>query len=386
MNKNILIIGGGAWGLSTAFHLANQGVKDILVLERNYIASGQSGHTSAIVRQLYTNETTAKIARMSLEFFRKFKENVGYDLDFNQVGLVVVSFEKDSMLSTIERLKNLGIRYEVLNNESLKSIDKNLKVRDDEIAIYEPEAGYVDPIETTWNFAKAAMDKGVQIIEGEKVVSIGKKEGWIVKTTNREYNASKLVVAAGIETPKIVSNLGLNLPVYLIPFPICYIKRPYNFSSLNYVFFDFSVNYYTRPEEPSQIIVGAVHPQMSYSSAEGYVPDEIFHWSKVDTEVSHRADYETLKAYLEGLRFRFDNLKEIKVVRDLMPYVDITPDWEPIIDEIEEDLYIACGSSGHGFKLSPMIGRMISELVIYKKSKVIDAKPYSIKRYRKWEK
>lgn len=384
MNKNVLIIGGGAWGLSTAFHLAKSGVKDIIVLERSYIASGQSGHTSAIVRQFYTNETTAKIAKMSLEFFKRFKENIGYNLDFNQVGLVVISFEKDSMLKTVEKLRKLGIRYEVLNHESLKNVDNNLKIRDDEIAIHEPEAGYVDPIETTHAYAKAALDKGVQIIEGEKVVSIKKGEDWIVETTNKKYITKSLVIAAGIETPKLVNSLGFDLPIYYIPFPLCYIKRPEGFKSLNYIFFDFSVNYYTRPEEPNQIIIGAVHPQMSYSDAAGYVPDENYYWSKVDTEINYRADYETLKSYVEGLKFRFENLKEVKIVRDLMPYVDITPDWEPIIDEIDENLFVACGSSGHGFKLSPMIGKIISELVMFKESKVIDIKPYSLKRYKNW--
>jgi len=382
VDYNILIIGGGAWGLSTAYNLSKKGVKNIAVLEKNYIASGQSGHTSAIVRQFYSSEITAKIAQLSLNFFKNFKNNIGYDAKFKQTGLIVVSYDKDSIMNTVNKLTKLDIQYHILDKTSLSNLDPNLNLKEDEVAVYEPEAGYADPIETTWAFAKASKEMGVKILEGEKVVSIQKEDKYVVKTSTKEYKTSKLLIAAGVDSPKIVSNLNINLPIYLIPFPVCYIKRPNNFESLNYVFFDFSVSYYTRPEGEDQIVVGAVHPQMSYSSAEGYEPDEAFHWSKINTEVASRPDYETLKAYTEGLLARFNNLKDVKIVRDLMPYIDITPDWEPIIDEVEEDLFVACGSSGHGFKLSPIVGRILADLISEKEVKFIDINPYSIKRFK----
>ena len=382
MNKNVIVIGAGVWGLSTAFHLAKEGIKDILVLEKNYIASLQSGHTSGIVRQLYSNITTAKMARLSLEYFKNFKNNVGESLYFNEVGLLAISFEKDQLLDTVKKLESLGIKYEMFDSNSIKKLDRNLKIRDDEIAVFEPEAGYLDPIEVTWAFAKSARNKNVQINEGEKVLSISKKEGkWIVRTTSKEYVANKLIVTAGTETPKLIKDF-VDLPVYIIPYPLCYFKRPREFDSLKYIFADFSLNFYVKPEDMNQFVMGALHSQMSYAGTEGFVPDEFFHWSKVDTEIYRRPDYETLKAYIEGLQSRFENLKEIKIVRDLMPYVDITPDWEPIIDEIDEGLFVACGSSGHGFKLAPIIGKVISELIIYGEAKTMNIEPYLLKRFK----
>jgi len=76
MIYDVIIIGGGAWGCSTAMNLSKRG-KKVLVLERGYLAYAQSGHTSAIIRQFYSHEETAKIAMLSLRYFRDFKQKTG---------------------------------------------------------------------------------------------------------------------------------------------------------------------------------------------------------------------------------------------------------------------------------------------------------------------
>jgi len=382
MIYDVIIIGGGAWGCSTAMNLSKRG-KKVLVLERGYLAYAQSGHTSAIIRQFYSHEETAKIAMLSLRYFRDFKQKTGFDAHFRQTGLLVISDDSESIKRTVEVLKKIGAKCELLDKDRVKEIEPSISLSNDEVFAFEPDAGYVDPIATVWGFAQCAKGFGAQILEGVKVKKISRQKDWIIESDKGTFESEKVIVAAGTNTPFLIRDLGFNLPIYLFPFPMCYYRRPYGAKSLMRVIFDSTNNYYARPEGESEILVGPMHDEMTYAESSAIAVDKNLYWADKNPDWIGRIDFDLSSAYSRALSIRFPELSEIHPSRDFVPLLDVTPDWQPIIDELPgfDGLFVACGSSGHGFKLSPLIGEILADFVISGKPPSF-ARAYSLSRFR----
>jgi sarcosine oxidase subunit beta len=384
-----LIIGGGAWGCSTAFHLSrNRNANGkIAVIERGYIPYGQSGHTSAIIRQFYASPSTARLAKLSLAFIRNFRKFTGSDPFFKRTGMLVISDERDEISRTVDVLRRERIRCSVIERSEALRLEPGIFIGEDETVAFEPDAGFVNPAAATSGFAGAAERNGVSIFQGTDVSEIRRTaDGWSVKTNRGFFDAIRLVIVAGTNTPRLAFMAGLQLPVYMLSFPVCYFLRPKRFKSARRVIFDGVNDYYSRPEGNDQILLGAMHSEMSYGSASAFTLPESMHWSKCDPDFLGRVNFETVSGFSSGFLSRFPGMKHAVVCRDFMPYIDITPDWEPILDSAasfgHDDLYIGCGSSGHGFKLSPMAGKILSELVTDGRVSSADVSAYSISRFK----
>lgn len=386
MDFDTIIIGGGAWGCSTAFHLSSISRRRICVLERGYIPYGQSGHTSAIVRQFYSNPSTALLAKLSREFFEDFVGRTGITLRYSKTGMLVVSDEADDIGETVDVMRRQGIECSIIDADMARELEPGMSVSSGETIAYEPDAGFVNPVDATRGFAKAAEGKGVSISQGTDVTSITRASGgWLLRTTRGEMRAENIVIAAGTNSPRLAAMAGLELAVYMLPFPVCYFLRGGNSTSANHVVFDTVNNFYSRPEGTDQILVGAMHSEMSFGDGGSFtLPDEM-HWSRNNPDVVGRVDYDTSLAYASGIRARFPALGDMGIYRDMLPFIDITPDWEPFIDSASgrgfDGLFVGCGSSGHGFKLSPMVGRMLAELVDSGKT-TQDGRAYRLDRFR----
>ncbi len=379
----VVVIGGGTWGCSTAYHLARM-KRSVAVIERGYVPYGQSGHTSAIIRQFYVNPATARMARMSLEFFRHFSEYTGYNAFFKQTGMLAISDDVGALRRTVDVMKSEGIKCKIIDKDEANLLEPSMTVASDEVVAYEPDAGFANPVATAVGFSRAAELLGARIYQGTEVLSIeAKSSSWSVRTNSGEFDCEKLVVAAGTNTPRLLSQLGMRLPVFFLPFPVCYFMRPEGTNSAQRVIFDTVNNYYSKPEG-DQILLGAMHSEMSYGETHDFALPENMRWSSCDPDFTGRVSYDTASAYSAGLAARFPEMSSARICRDFMPYIDITPDWEPIIDNASSfgfpSLYLGCGSSGHGFKLSPMAGRLLAELVEYGESRSMDTSAYSLSR------
>ena len=143
MTKKVIIIGGGVIGMSTAFQLAEKGVKDITIIEKDNIGSGSSSQAAGIVTCLQWNETSVKARMKSLDLFEKFSQILdGYT--FQQVGCLNLSDKKDYDLgSDLRDLHDeLGAKYEIYIGDELTKKFSDLKAEDDEYGILDPRGGY----------------------------------------------------------------------------------------------------------------------------------------------------------------------------------------------------------------------------------------------------
>src|SRR5437868_1919099 len=143
---DIVIVGGGVMGVSIAHALARRHVGSVVLLEKSYLGAGSSGKSGAIIRQHYSNRLTVSMAQKSLRVFEKFEEIVGGPPVFTRTGMVLIVKDDDrtGLDANVKMQQDLGIDVRPVSAQVLADIDPNARLNENEIAIFEAEAGYVE--------------------------------------------------------------------------------------------------------------------------------------------------------------------------------------------------------------------------------------------------
>ena len=143
-SADVVVIGGGVNGVSTAFNLASLGVRRVTVVERRYLAAGATGKSGSLVRMHYTNEAESRLASESLKVFRDFANIVGGDCGFDACGFVEVVGPEHAkaMAANVAMQQGLGIDTRLVSKEELRGISPDMRVDDIGAAAYEPGSGF----------------------------------------------------------------------------------------------------------------------------------------------------------------------------------------------------------------------------------------------------
>ncbi len=371
---DVVIIGGGATGASTAFHLAKRGVRNVVLIEKEFLASGPTGRSSACVRQHYSTPETCRLVLKALRFFERFEDLTGgRTAGFVRTGylLGVDDRLRKQMEASVKLQQAQGIDSRLISPVEAREIEPRLAIDDLTAACYEPEAGYADPSQTTQGFAGAARDMGLKVMEQTSVTGIRTQGDRVVavETSNGTIETPKVVNAAGTWADRIGTMAGVDIPITVCRHKIALVAWPKQARGPHPMVYDFVTNIYTRPETGDMILVGPLDSE----------------------ELADRADPD---AYREGLNFdektdlhtraatRFPVLEDGAVEKTYAGCFDVTPDWHPVIDEPgPRGFYVACGFSGHGFKLSPAIGDMVAALVTGGKKPGDDVDLFRLSRF-----
>ncbi|MGH7358529.1 MAG: NAD(P)/FAD-dependent oxidoreductase, partial [Candidatus Rokuibacteriota bacterium] len=171
---DVVIVGGGVTGCSIAFHLAEQGVRDVLVLERRFLAAGGTGRSVGVMRQLYPTEATSRMVLHSLRVFQQFREIIGGDAGYVQCGalLAVGPGQRDALAETVKAQRALGIDTRLVGPDDIRTLDPRIDPFAVGAAVWEPESGYGDPTGVTAGYARAAARAGAAIEQGAEVVGL----------------------------------------------------------------------------------------------------------------------------------------------------------------------------------------------------------------------
>jgi len=372
-HAEVVIIGGGVTGASIALHLAASGLRDVLVLERHSLASGGTGRSVGIVRQLYPTEATSRMVVRSLAVFQRFADAVGGDAGYVGCGaLIGVSASMRSKLeATVARQREVGVRAEVLDPRDLTRLEPRIDPTSIGAVVYEPDSGYGDPTAVTNGYADAARRRGVRIEQGVEVVGIrtaGDRVVGVDTAGGDGIDARVVVNAAGLWSPLVARLAGVELPIIIGRHPVFVVERDAAFGRPHLVYLDLAGGSYARPETGGLTLTGSL----------------------TDDETQHPMEPETLGAdvtlaeatdVLERTARAIPRLADARYRRGWAGAFDITPDWMPILDESPvRGFWIAAGMSGHGFKLSPAVGEMMAALITGA-TPPVDAAPFALSRF-----
>ena len=359
-------------GCSTAYELARRGVR-VAVVEKEALASGSTGKSSAIVRQHYSNEVTARMARWGLDVFRDFGERVGGDSGFVNAGFVVLvpAEDEEGLRSNVSLQRSVGIDTRLLAPEEIAEVVPGLAAADLVAAAYEPDAGYADPHLTTTGFYQAAKRHGATFFFNREVTGIrfagGKVRG--VDTSEGPLEAGAVVNCAGPWGARVAAMADVEVPVSPCRAQVAVFGRPEGHRGPHPVVLDFVHASYFRPETGDLMLVGLIDP----SEAEDVVDP--------DRYPEHTDDaFDTMVG--ERWMRRCPPMEAAEHRRGYAGLYAITPDWHPVIDEVPvgSGHFLCTGFSGHGFKLGPAVGRLVADLVT-RETPTFDSRLFRLARY-----
>jgi glycine/D-amino acid oxidase-like deaminating enzyme len=352
--SDVIIIGAGLIGCATALHLAQRGLK-VTVLEKDTVGAGGTGRSSAIVRQHYSNELTARMALHGLRVFQEFDDRVGGDCDFRRTGWVTIAAAENSvgMAANVKLLQGYGINTELLSAEDLEAMVPGLDTSDLVAIIHEPESGYADPHLTVNGYADAARRFGATIVQGCTVTGIRFDADKVVgvDTTGNAYDGPVVVNCAGPWGAQVAKMAGVSAPITCARVQVAVFRRPAEYTA-HPVVMDFVNGIYLRPETGNISLVGSIDP----AEAKDVVDPDDF---------PEHASTDFLMEMGEQFMRRYPPMDTSECLDGYASIYSITPDWHPIIDEVPEGsgCYICSGFSGHGFKLAPAVGLMTADLI-----------------------
>lgn len=372
-NYDVIIIGAGINGCSTAFQLAQRGLK-VAVFDKSSIGNGPSGKSSAIIRQHYSNELTARMALHSLHVFQNFDERVGGECGFTRTGFVIMVAAKDQagLEANLAMQRGVGIKTELLSSESLLEIMPGLATADLVSAAYEPDSGYAEPYLTVNAFANAARRVGAKIYPETEVTNVRFASGKVigVDTAKEQFDAPLVINCAGPWAARVAKMVGVDVPINPCRVQVSLFARPSGYQAPHPVVADFIHATYFRSETGQLTLVGLVDP----GEADAIVDPDNY---------KEQVDPEFVLDSGERLIRRYPPMERSQSTGGYAALYDITPDWHPIVDELPagSGFFICAGCSGHGFKLGPAIGLMLADFVTGKSDPEFDPHLFRFSRY-----
>jgi sarcosine oxidase subunit beta len=373
-----IVIGAGVIGTSIAYHLAAFGARDVVVLDRAQVGSGTSSQSSGILRTHYSVPENVELARRSWQVFDSFAAYLGDDEA--SAGLVKCGY----LIAAPEGPKLAPLRAALLAQQA-KGIEVHLLsaqeaalrlpiCRFDDAALigFEPEAGFADAYLVASGFARAARRRGVKIIEGVEVERLLLEGGRVtgVETSRGRFSSSTVVSAQNIWAKDIERWTGIETPVSAERHSVLALAgpEPYAFSMPVYKDLGSPGMLYCRSYGGTQMLVsegGAGETLAGPDNEQGDIPMDYV--LQVGGQVAER----------------FPSFAAAGLASSWTGVYDVTPDWNPVLGRLPDvpGLVVAYGFSGHGFKLSPAVGRVLAQEVLGLTTDTPLA-PYALERFR----
>ena len=373
---DVLIIGGGVIGASTLFHLTALGCRNVALVDRGELATGATARSSGIVRTHYSVPINVEVARASLRMFEAFPDLL--DDPEAHSGLIKSGYlivappgkDSDAVRASIAMQQSLGVEAALIDRTEALARHPWLALGDVEAIGYEAEAGFADPYLVTHAFARAARRNGASIRTDTTVTGILKDGNRVcgVTTDKGPIHAATTVSAIGIWSQSLARWAGIDIPLSLNAHSVFTLAAAEPYDSYLPILKDLvsPARLYMRPTG-GHLLVGAGN--------DGY-PAEDPDNSEIAVDIDSIVD-EAAQAAV-----RLPAFGDGRLVQSWTGLYDTTPDWNPALGLVPgiEGLQVAFGFSGHGFKLSPMIGRMLAQSALAVKTD-LPIHPYRITRF-----
>jgi len=375
---DVVVIGGGVVGTSVAFHLSKLGAGKVLLLERDTIGSGTTAQSSGILRTHYSVRENVELAKRSWDVFNDFAAYVGDEeasCGLVRCGYLISAAAGDKLEPLRASLAGQvaqGIRLEYLSPAQASELLPIASFDDAALIGFEPDAGFADAYLVATSFARSARRGGVAIREGVSVSRLLRDDARVigVSTSTGDIACDVVVSTQNIWTHELAGWVGRAMPVVPERHAVLALEcdgAPYTFAMP--VFKDLASPgmLYCRSYGGRQMLV-----------SEGLVGERL---AKTDTE---QADVPLDYVAEVGAQVaaRFPAYEAAGLASSWTGVYDVTPDWNPVLGRLPgvSGLVMGFGFSGHGFKLSPTVGRVLAQEALGLPTDVSLA-PYSIERF-----
>lgn len=370
---DVIVIGGGITGTSAAYQLALRG-RRVILLEKSYLSAGGTGRTVGLVRQHYSNETTARMALRALHVWQDFDQAVGGDVGWETTGalFIVGPHDLDGLKANMALQQQVGINTQFLDAEGVRALAPYLNVEDIGGAAYEPDSGCADGAMATTAYANRAKALGATLLQDVAVTAICTEGGRVtgVETTQGAFSAPVVINAAGPWGAQVSAMLGYETSVEVSRHQVAVFQRPESLAAQHPFIGDFIQGFYLRPETGRLTLSGSLEADEAENKAD---PDNYVETVDMDFNIA-MADF---------TEHRVPAMSDAEIRKGWAGLYDVTPDWHPIIGPLPgvEGFICAYGFSGSGFKMAPVVGEMLADLATGDQHCPISAHPFRFERF-----
>jgi sarcosine oxidase subunit beta len=371
---DVVVIGGGVMGASSAYHLAAAGAGRVVLLEREAaLGLGSTGLCAGGFRYQFSSEVNVRLSQASVPMIRSFTVEHGLPLDVHANGYLFVARTPATWAAyrgAAAFQRSLGAPVELLDAAACGELVPGLEIGDVLGATFGPEDGLADPSGLTNGYATLARRAGATVRTGVAATAIRTQHGRIVgvETTAGPIDAPVVVLAAGVWSVALAATAGIELPVEPLPRHIVVTSA-----------------FAGRPERRTMVIDGET---AFYFHREGEgvlmgmpLAGERPTW---DAAVDDRFVAEELLPRALEL---FPPIEAAGLQAAWTGFYEMTPDRHAILGPVEAlpGLQLAVGFSGHGFQHGPIVGRLLAEAVVEGAARSVDIRSLALERFARGE-
>ncbi|MDQ0395436.1 FAD-dependent oxidoreductase [Labrys monachus] len=350
---DVVIVGAGGHGLATAYYLAaHHGITNVCVLEKGYLAGGNTARNTTIVRANYLTPEGVAFYKESVELFRGLSLELDINIMYSERGHFTLAHTDAAMRTARWRAevnKHLGVDSELIYPDDIARLCPTMNMSDEVRypilgALYHPPGAIARHDAVAWGYARQAMRRGVEVHPQTEVTDVLIENGRAVgvETSRGTIHAGKVVQAVAGSSSLMARKAGFRLPIRTIPLQAC-VSEPVK-PILDQIVVSGSLHVYISQSARGEMVMGgATDPYGLYSTR-----------STLDFK-------EGLMGHMLEL---FPFMAELRVLRQWAGMADMTPDFSPVMGLTPvENYYIDAGWGTWGFKATPVCGKRMAECV-----------------------
>ena len=371
---DVIVIGAGIMGASTAYHLARLGMKRVVVLERDSVCSGSTALASGGIRHQYANRLGIELTTHSIVTYERFEEEFGVDPNFRQHGYLILIGTEDELAvarRSVALQKSLGVDVELLDAAATQRLCPYLRTDDLLGATYTPRDGYADPYLCATAIAARARELGVVIKQQHEVLDFSRRGDRVtgVTTAAGTFEAPIIVIATGAWSGVVGELAKVDIPV-----------RPHR-----------RHKFMTAPFAADRIPAGTpfiIDPHRNFSLRREGVGLLLGHGNRHEPDSFDTSIDRSLEPrVIERAIHRAPVLADAALMRAYAGLYEMTPDQTGIVSAVPgvDGLHVIAGFSGHGFMHGPIAGQLMAEMLVHGCAVTMDASPLDLGRFARGE-
>jgi len=372
ISAEVVIVGAGIMGCSIAYHLAERGLTDVVVLEKDFIGRGSTADAAGGIRMQFSTRANIELMQISMPYWEEFEERFGQFINFRQQGYLFLLTSEENVAvfrKNLELQRSMGVPARWVTPDEIAELNPAVNLDGILGGTFCPRDGWADTSTSTMGFAQAARRMGVKIVEETEVTGVERDGDRIsaVRAGDQSIAAGTVICAAGPYTGVFGELVGAHLPVQPVR-RMSWVTGPFDAIPPTVPFtIEFERALYFHPEG-NGFLFGMTDP------------DEPVSWNRGVTQA-------WLEKTIDALVERAPAFVNATVRNGWGGLYEVTPDHNPLVGPVDgfANLLVAAGFSGHGFMQGPAIGKLMAELVIDGAFRSVDLSDFRPSRFSEGE-